>query len=264
MSSFRFDGGTAFVTGGASGIGLAIARALVREGLRVAIADISRDWLADAVAELGTVAMAVPLDVVDRPGWAAARRAVEDQFGPVDVLVNNAGIGPDFSQLDEMSHAHFDKVVAIKLAGTFNGINEFVPGLRQRRRGHVVNTASMAGLTSSARLGAYTAAMFGVVGMSEVLAAELAPDGVGVTVLCPGRVNTRIAETSQRAGVREHPALAAAITGNSPDPLDPAIVGDLVISAIRHNHLHVVTHASRVGEVERRLAPVVEAFGRAP
>jgi len=264
MMDFQFEGTAAFVTGGASGIGLAIVRSLVREGARVAIADFNKDWLEECRAEFGIQGLTVPLDVGDRSGWARARLMVEERFGPVHVLVNNAGIGPDFNQLDEMPPRHFDQMIEVKLTGTFNGIHEFVPGMRARRRGHVVNTASMAGLVSNAKMGAYTAAMFGVVGMSEVLAAELAPDGVGVSVLCPGRIVTRLTETNLRAGVEQKPIFAKAITENSPAPMEASVVGDLVIEAIRGNHLHVVTHGNRIGEVERRVAPVLEAFSRAP
>ncbi|MET0249362.1 MAG: SDR family oxidoreductase [Sphingobium sp.] len=255
---FSFGGATAFVTGGASGIGLAIARSLLREGTRVAIADNSADWLDQAVADLGAGAMAVPLDVTDRAGWAAARAAVEARFGPVDILVNNAGIGPDLNRLDEMSAEHFDRLVAIKLTGSWNGIWEFVPGLRARRRGHVVNTASMAGLTAMARLGAYTAAKFAIVGMSEVLRAELEPDGVGVSVLCPGLIATRLGETSARAGV----ARASDMTGGdaAAQGMDPARVGDLVIAGIAANRMHIITHPDRRDAVEARMRSVLEAF----
>lgn len=254
---FAFTGGTALVTGGASGIGLAIARALVGRGVRVAIADNSVDWLADAVAELGDAAMAVPLDVTDRNGWTVAREAVERRFGPVDILVNNAGIGPDLNRIDEMAPDHFDRMIAIKLTGTFNGIQAFVPGMRARRCGHIVNTASMAGLTATARLGAYTASKFGVVGLTEVLRAELEPDGVGVSVLCPGLVATRLGETSARAGIRRD-----APSSSTVDAMDPAVVGELVIEGISCNQLYIVTHPERRAQVEARMAAVLGAFDR--
>jgi NAD(P)-dependent dehydrogenase (short-subunit alcohol dehydrogenase family) len=252
-------GATAFVTGGASGIGLAIARALVREGARVAIADISADWLAEATAELGDAATGLHLDVSDRTAWSAAREEAERQFGPVDVLVNNAGIGPSLHRLDEMDPARFDRMMAIKLTGTFNGIHEFVPGMRARRKGHVVNTASMAGLTASPLLGEYTAAKFAVVGLSEVLAQELREDGVGVSVLCPGLVATRLGETSVRAGVRP-----AERPHGDDRGIDAAIVGDLVVEAIRDNRLHVVTHGEHRTFVERRMSRVLGAFDGIP
>ena len=251
-------GATGFVTGGASGIGLAIVRALVGEGARVAVADNNPDWLAAVAAELGGAVLPIALDVTDRAGWAAARARVEAELGPVDVLVNNAGIGPDLKPLDETAPGYFDRMIAIKLTGTYNGIHEFVPGMKARRRGHVVNTASMAGLVASPRLGPYTAAKFAVVGMSEVLAAELKDHGIGVSVLCPGLIATRLGETSVRAGV-DRPAGQSTAAG-----LDPAIVGDLVIDAIRHNHLHIVTHREYAKGVERRMAQVLDAFARVP
>lgn len=265
MAGMQIEGRVAFVTGGASGIGLAIARSLVRARASVAIADMNEAWLELAVAELGDQAMALPLDVTDRAGWSGARAAVESRLGPVDILVNNAGIGPSFDRLDEMAYDTFDRMVAIKLGGTFAGIHEFVPGMRERRRGHVVNTTSMAGISAKPRLGAYTSAMFGVVGMSEVLAAELAEDGIGVTILCPGRVATRIEETSTIAGVRRSPTFTVPTGAAFPtQKVDPAVVGELTLDAIRGNHLYVATHASRLAEAEGRMEPIREGFARAP
>ncbi len=248
-------GTTAFVTGGASGIGLAIARALLAEGGRVVLADWNREWLDAALLELGDGASGMLLDVTDRDAWSQARDAVEADVGPVDILVNNAGIGPDLNRLAEMPPEHFDRLVAIKLSGTFNGIHTFVPGMRGRRRGHVVNTASMAGLTASPRLGAYTAAKFGVVGLSEVLRAELAEDGIGVSVLCPGLVATRLAETSELAGVRK-----AAPTPSAQGGIDPMQVARQVVAAIREDRPYVITHAEHRPFVERRMNRILAAF----
>lgn len=250
-------GSIAFVTGGASGIGLSIASALAREGARVAIADISADWLEEAVTRLGGDTIGICLDVTDRAGWAAARAEVEARLGPVDILVNNAGIGPDFKSLADTDPAVFDRLLAIKLGGSFNGIHTFVPGMRERRRGHVVNTASMAGLMTIPNLGPYTTAKFGLVGMSEVLATELAEYGVGVSVLCPGLFATRLRETTGRAGIV--PVAPLQSTG---DGEDPARVGDLVVDGIRGNHLHIITHGDRDGPVRERSDKVLAAFAR--
>src|SRR5690606_1567770 len=124
--------------------------------------------------------------------------------------------------------AHFDRLIGIKLTGTYNGIRTFVPTMREARTGHVVNTASMAGLIASAKLGAYTASKFAVVGMSEVLRAELAGDGIGVSVLCPGLVSTNLGASNGRVSMK--------------GGIDPAIVGEMVIDGIRENHMHIVTH----------------------
>jgi len=250
----------AFVTGGASGIGLAIARAFLQEGMRVALADRDVPELDRQVTGLGDAALAVPLDVTDRGAWVAAKGTVERAFGPVDVLVNNAGIGPDGRPLADMAPGSFDRLVGIKLTGTFNGVHTFAGGMRDRGSGWIVNTASMAGLTASARLGAYTAAMFGVVGMSEVLAAELAPHGVGVSVLCPGLVETRLRATTLAAGndVIDGPA-GAARRG-----IPASVVGDLVVAGIRAGRLHIVTHGEYRSRVAERMATIVAAFDDVP
>lgn len=253
-----FDGRTAFVTGGAGGIGLAIARRLVKAGARVALADWDETELRRSGDELGAAALAIPLDVTDRAAWEAAKATVEAAFGPVDILVNNAGIGPDGRELADMRPESFDRLLAIKVTGTFNGVHTFAAGMSERGAGHVVNTASMAGLTASARLGAYTSAMFAVVGMSEVLAAELRPHGVGVSVLCPGLVATRLRETTIASGneILSSPASAGAPVAG----IDPLIVADLVLEGIRKGKLHIVTHGEYRDVVASRMARVVAAF----
>jgi NAD(P)-dependent dehydrogenase (short-subunit alcohol dehydrogenase family) len=253
-------GQTAFVTGGANGIGLAIATALVNAGARVMIADIDERALEASAALLGEQAAAMRLDVRDRDAWATARAAVEARFGPVGILVNNAGIGPDGHALADMDPDAFDRVVAIKLTGTFNGIATFGSAMRARGEGYIVNTASMARLIASARLGAYTASKFAVVGLSEVLRAEMAPYGVGVSVLCPGLVRTKLGTTTSAAGSdRAHPSQQTTDAG-----IDPSIVGALVIDGIRANKLHIVTHGDYRDYVEKRMARLVASFDGIP
>lgn len=242
-------GKTAFVTGAASGIGLAIARSLVAHGAQVAMADMAPAALTREAATLGDAAMPLTLDVTDRAGWAAAKTAVEGRFGGVSILVNNAGIGPDLYPVDAICEADFDRLIAVKLTGTYNGIRTFVPAMRTAGAGHVVNTASMAGLIASARLGAYTASKFAVVGLSEVLRAELADDGIGVSVLCPGLVSTNLGARSGREPMA--------------GGMDPAIVGEMVIDGIRENHMHILTHAEYCGIVEQRMQRLLAAFDRA-
>lgn len=256
----RIRGRTAFITGAASGIGLAIAQALAHEGARVVLADIDRDRLARQVERLGEYAMAVRLNVVDRQAWADAKQAVEARFGPVDILVNNAGIGPDGRALADMDPASFDRLVAIKLTGTFNGIHCFAAGMRDRGDGHIVNTASMAGLIASARLGAYTASKFAVVGLSEVLRAEMAEHGVGVSVLCPGLIATRLGETTEKAG-SERISLR---NGHATEGLDAALVGPMVVAGIRANRAHIVTHGDYRSHVAARMERVLSAFDDVP
>ena len=246
------NGKIALVTGAAGGIGLAIAQALAAQGSRVILADIDRDELGRAAATIPG-AETIVLDVTNRHHW---KLAVE-RFGAIDILVNNAGIGPDGLELVDMEEESFDRIIRINLTSVFNGISAFAAAMRDRGSGHIVNTASMAGLTASRRLGGYTAAKFGVVGMSEVLRAEMLPHGVGVSVLCPGYVPTRLAETTGKAG---SPVPSATMSATTTTPLDAATVGEMVVAAIRSEKPLIVTHGQYRGVVESRLNAVVAAF----
>ena len=250
------NGKIALVTGAASGIGFAVAQALAAEGSRVILADIDGDELARAAAAIPG-AETIVLDVTNRDQWALAR----ERFGTIDILVNNAGIGPDGFALADMDAESFDRIIRINLTSVFNGISAFAAAMRDRGSGHIVNTASMAGLTASPRLGGYTAAKFGVVGMSEVLRAEMLPHGVGVSVLCPGYVATRLAETTGKAG---SPVPSATMSATTATPLDAAIVGQMVVDAIRSGKPLIVTHGQYRSAVENRLKNVVAAFDGVP
>jgi NAD(P)-dependent dehydrogenase (short-subunit alcohol dehydrogenase family) len=237
----QIDGRIAFVTGAASGIGLAITEALVEAGARVAMTDWDDAELTSQAARLGPNVVARRLDVTDRAGWAAAAEWVEHVLGPVEILVNNAGIAPTVGPLADTTPETFDRMIAIKLTGTFNGIHTFAAGMRERGVGHIVNTASMAGLISSPKLGAYTASKFAVVGMSEVLRAEMSRHGVGVSVLCPGLVRTNLSPGMD-------------------DGIDPAIVGRAVVEAIRTDELYVITHPEHRPLVAARVERLLAAF----
>ncbi len=246
------------MTGAASGIGLAIADALLAAGARVALVDWDAPALERASADLDGPTVAHRLDVTDRDGWTAVAAAVEAAFGPVEILVNNAGIAPDLDDLADVPPASFDRLVAIKLTGTFNGIHTFAAGMRERGDGHIVNTASMAGLMASAHLGAYTAAKFGVVGLSEVLRAELEAHGVGVSVLCPGLVRTNLSANAPPR--RRPPGVPAGLDAG----IDPALVGAQVVDAIRANELYIITHGEYGRFVAARAARLQRAFDAAP
>ena len=240
------------VTGGASGIGLGIAEALAAEGARVVLCDWKEGWLRRETERLGDAVIGQHFDVRDREGWQTAKRAAEDAFGPVEILVNNAGVVPGQFELADTPVEHFDRLIGIMLVGMFNGIHTFAAGMRERGDGHIVNTASMAGLVTSPRLGAYTTAKFAVVGMSEVLRAEMEPHGVGVSVLCPGLVRTNLGiEDEQGQPTQDRPEMEGG--------MDPALVGARVLEAIRNNELHVLTH----GGYEERLAARADRVRRA-
>ncbi len=253
----RIEGRTALVTGAASGIGAAVAESLLAAGARVVLADRDEAALKRESARLGDGTLAQLLDVTDRDGWREAKRAAEDAFGPVEILVNNAGIGHDLLELADLPPEVFDRQMAVMPTGTFNGIHTFAAGMRERGEGHIVNTASMLGLVPNARFGAYCAAKFAVVGLTEALHQEMEPHGVGVSLLCPGLVRTNFGNTRDRG-------MSSADRSAGGPGIDPSLVGAQVVDAIRENRFYVPTHAKFGPVVAARAARLEEAFATAP
>src|SRR5262245_35411600 len=192
------SGKTAFVTGGASGIGLALARSFAEAGMKVMLADIESNALAPAVGSLrglGPDVRAVACDVTDPESVARAAQASFEAFGHVHVVCNNAGVAAG-SGVDDISLANWRWVLDVNLMGVLHGVHAFLPHIRAHSEGgHIVNTASMAGMQSGLGFSPYSASKFAVVNMSEGLAMQLRPLGIGVTVVCPGFVRTRISES---------------------------------------------------------------------
>lgn len=245
----ELKGKVAFITGSAGGIGLGMARAFAEAGMKVAIADIDEDALAKSAAELegaGAEVVAVPLDVTDRAGWAAAAEIATAALGPVQLLCNNAGISTLGLKFGQITPELWTKVVDINLNGAYNGIHCFLEPMVAAGGGHIVNTASMGGLFGGIPdLTAYTATKFALVGLSESLRAEVASDGIGVSVVCPGGVRSRLWRTSMRArGVADADAVPTGVGGQSasPDGMDPYEVGLRTVDAVRTNELYVITH----------------------
>jgi len=247
----------AFITGGASGMGLGMAEALLRRGIAVTIADINAQALA---AVVGTRAglHGVVLDVCDRGNWAQAKKDAEQKFGPVDILVNNAGVPPDGKKFVDLDPVVFDRLVAVDFTGVLNGILAFAGDMQARGAGHIVNNASMVGLTSGIPgMGAYAAAKAAVVSMSESLRVEMAPHGVGVSVLCPGAVATPFTRSEIREGF-------APSGGGRPDVkrIDVSVVADCVLRGIESDEPYIVTHPEHVASIEQRASAIREAFIR--
>jgi NAD(P)-dependent dehydrogenase (short-subunit alcohol dehydrogenase family) len=191
-------GKTAFVTGGASGIGLGIAKALRRAGMNVAIADIRQDHIDEAVGELGEEGvLALKLDVTDRAAFAAAADATEARFRKVHLLVNNAGIAV-MGPVELATYADWDWTMSVNVGGIINGIVTFLPRiLAHGEGGHIVNTASMSGMMPNVGTTLYTASKTAVVGLSEAMRGELEQKGVIVSAFCPGAVQSNIAESGK-------------------------------------------------------------------
>lgn len=246
----------AFVTGGASGIGLGIADALAARGLRVTIADVNEEALRAVLATRGNAFRGLVLDTRDRDGWQRAKAEAEPAFGPVDVLIANAGIAPNGQPFATMDPDSFDRIVAINLTGVYNGVWAFAGEMAARGRGHIVLTSSQAGLvTTIPGVGAYSAAKFGVTAIGEALRTELAPQGVGVTVLFPGYVRTNLAANTQRVGgeVRQYSGVELTSDVTSSD------VGEMVAEAIAQDAPYVVTHKDVWPSVEGRMQAIKAA-----
>jgi NAD(P)-dependent dehydrogenase (short-subunit alcohol dehydrogenase family) len=271
----EFVGKAAFVTGGASGIGLALGGALAEVGCKVMLADIEKAALDAAVASLsgsGREIRGIVCDVADPASVDAAAEATFSAFGKVHVLCNNAGVSAR-GGIDHMALDNWRWVVDVNLMGVVNGVRAFLPHMRAHGEGgHIVNTASMAGIINSVYgFHPYPASKFAVVAMSEGLAAELKSLGIGVSVLCPGFVRTNIRQSARNRAGRYGPTTPA----DAADPLhsrfaellrtgmDPADVARRVLAAIRDNELYVFTHPERRGAIEERFQAILGAFDKA-
>jgi NAD(P)-dependent dehydrogenase (short-subunit alcohol dehydrogenase family) len=267
---------TAFVTGGASGIGLALSRAFAQAGMKVMLADIETGALDAAVSSLhasGQNVRGVICDVSDPESVERAAGATFQAFGNVHVVCNNAGVAGG-GGIDTISLDNWRWVLDINLMGVLHGIRTFLPHIRAHGEGgHIVNTASMAGFNAGLGFSPYVASKFAVVGMSEGLAMQLKPHGIGVTVLCPGFVRTRIGESGRNRQPRYGQALA--LDPSSPEAaliaeiarrveagLDPAEIAMRALAAVRENQFYVFTHPEMRHELEERFATILGAMDR--
>ena len=264
----------AVVTGGASGIGRAMAERFAAEGMKIVIADVEAAALVRAVAEMkasGADAIGVRTDVSKAAEVEALAQAAVDAFGAVHVLCNNAGVGAGGPSW-EVSLADWEWVLGVNLWGVIHGVRTFVPlMLRQGEEAHIVNTASMAGLMSGVSGAAYNVSKHGVVTLSETLYAELAMRGgkVSVSVLCPGFVNTRIIESGRnRPGgpmAAREPAPGSAqaegaawVRNAIANGMAPKDVAQRVFEAVRDRQLYILTHPEMKGLIRHRMEDILE------
>lgn len=263
-------GKTAFITGGAAGLGLAMAQSLAGAGMNVVLADIEQEALDKAVAEFkesNAQVMGILVDVTDREAMVRAADEAEARFGNIHVVCNNAGVAAG-GTLDTVSYEDWDWVLGVNVGGVINGIQTFVQRMKDHGEGgHFVNTASMAGFIGGAG-GIYSTSKFAVVGLSETLRQDLEPHGIGVSVLCPGFVKTRIHESerirpdaftspnSKVSGEEEIAALGQLVEGG----IDPAVVGECVLEGVRSNALYLFPHPELKEVVSVRFDQVVEAM----
>jgi NAD(P)-dependent dehydrogenase (short-subunit alcohol dehydrogenase family) len=266
----EISGRTAFITGGANGIGLGIARAFARAGAQLALADVDGAALDAAKRELSAQAKVETfvLDVRDRAGFARAADEVEARLGPVSLLFNNAGIALAIPA-QQMTYETWDYALGVNLGGVVNGLQTFVPRMLARGAGgHVVNTASGAGLAAPGSGFLYHTAKFAVVGMSESLRFELAGAGIGVSVLCPGPVATKILHHTLRTQPASAPRLDAqmvqAVDAFLNSGVTPEAVGEMVLRAVRENALYI--HTDRIMElpIQARTKALLDALPPKP
>jgi NAD(P)-dependent dehydrogenase (short-subunit alcohol dehydrogenase family) len=258
----------AVVTGGAGGIGLALARAFAERGASIVLADLNGDGLMRAEAELAPLGRPVLSVVTDVTKLDSVRRLAGEarrRFGAVHIVCNNAGVAV-FGEIAQATHRDWEYVMNVDFWGVVHGVETFVPLLlEQKQGGHIVNTASMAGLVGMRWLGIYSAAKFAVVGLSEALQREVKPHGIGVSVLCPMIVDTEINANSVR--MRPADLRNAGETPIVPD--NAAMAGGViqkeevarrVVRGIERGDLYVLTHPEQREFLRRRAAKLDAMF----
>lgn len=247
-----FTGKIALVTGGAGGIGSAIAAELVARGARVAIADIDLARAEEAAAALGgkTHAIALRLDVTDPQDWLTARETLERELGPLDILVSNAGVNYT-GTLDTIDPEAWLWVYNVNFMGSLHGVRTFLPGMKERgRQGHVVLTSSITALHPFATQGAYTTAKAALLNFGTVLKQELAGTPIGVSVVCPGIVSTDLRENAAGARpVKLKAADAPVSTLSTKLGMAPRFIGASVVDAVANDQFFVFTHADYAASI---------------
>ena len=276
----QLKGKVAVVTGGASGIGFALADRFAREGMKIVLADIEQGPLEAAskkLAETGSEVLAVRTDVAEAEQMDALGERTLERFGAVHVVCNNAGVaggGPMW----ELTTGDWDFVMRPNLWGVIHGVRVFTRHMVAQNEGHIVNTASMAGLISVPGMGPYNVTKHAVVTLSETLHAELSAAGseVGVSVLCPGFVKTRIYEPERHRPAgwqpREEPLQDEAtrelrekmLAQVMASAMPPDAVAELVLEAVRQRRFYIFTHKGTAAAVERRMSALIDGKNPAP
>jgi NAD(P)-dependent dehydrogenase (short-subunit alcohol dehydrogenase family) len=242
-----FKGRTAFVTGGANGVGIGLVRALANEGARVVIADIREDHIERALETMDNrEVMGVKVDVSSRNGLEAARDEVEDKFGPVTLLFNNAGVNL-FQTIEDSSYSDWDWLMGVNLHGPINGCMTFIPRMIEHGQGgYIVNTASMAGWLAAGSPGIYNTTKFAVRGLSESLRYSLADKGIGVSCVCPGLVKSYIYASDD---IRPEGLMSDAkpvdtqnierLAGLHEVGMEPDVIAERILQGMRENQAYI-------------------------
>jgi NAD(P)-dependent dehydrogenase (short-subunit alcohol dehydrogenase family) len=270
----EFNGKTAIVTGAASGIGLGIARALAAAGANIVLADLRPEPLEAArasIERMGVATLAVTTDVSDAASVEAAGHAALQKFGALHIAVNNAGVAMHGTPVEAVTLQEWDWVIGVNVKGVINGIRTFVPMIRAHGEpGHVVNTGSMSSLfvRPNRNQGAYAMTKYAVLALSEALEQELQDTPIGVSILCPGGVDTAIFNSAATrpdrfGGSYQRPQQEALKSAFATGMLAPETVGRRVLQAIRDNEFYILTHTNERNAISKRFDRLSAAFDRA-
>jgi NAD(P)-dependent dehydrogenase (short-subunit alcohol dehydrogenase family) len=266
------EGKVAFITGGSSGIGRGIALAFARAGMQVVVTGRRQEHIDEAMAGFaaeGLDVQSMRLDVTDRDAVVRAADETERQYGRVDVLVNNAGIGLT-GPVMKASPSDWDWIIDVNIRGVAYGIQAFVPKIQAHGQGgHVVTTSSMSGLLPVGA-GLYSMTKAAVIGLSEALAIELAGEGIGVSAYCPGPVTSNIGTGTLARPAEYGESGYAPPDPTRPPPWDPAVLmsyeeaGERVLAGVRRNDLFILTHPEFRDGVRRRGEMIIDSFPDEP
>jgi NAD(P)-dependent dehydrogenase (short-subunit alcohol dehydrogenase family) len=272
---FKFEGRTAVISGGAEGIGLSIAKALGEQKMNIVLADIDEKNLLKSTAELeslGIPVLAALLDVADEMQWKSVAEKAVERFGKVHMVVNNAGVGGDSGPIENQETEGWQWALGVNLMGVVYGAKTIIPLIKQHGEGGwILNVASMAGMGGVPYSGVYTASKAAVVALSESWAQELKDKRIGVSVLCPAFVQTRIYDSernrpdkykSENYNIENESSFSKQTKQMVKDGIDVSIVGKRVVEAINHGELYIFTHPNYRQVNQERFNGIDEAFAR--
>ena len=272
---FKFEGRTAVISGGAEGIGLSIAKALGEQKMNIVLGDIDEKNLLKSTNELeslGIPVLGALLDVADEMQWKSVADKAIEKFGKVHIVVNNAGVGGDSGTIESQETEGWQWALGVNLMGVVYGAKVMTPLIKDHGEGGwILNVSSMAGMGGVQYSGAYTASKAAVVALSESWAAEIKDKRIGVSVLCPAFVQTRIYDSernrpdkykSENYQIENESSFSKQTKQMVKDGIDVSIVGKRVVEAINHGELYIFTHPNYRQVNQERFNGIDEAFAR--